>query len=301
MEQENGYLYRQFSPAGPLTPYVACYWMLKAPAPLSLGQERLPADGHTEIMFHLADPSKKYRADGNGEPHVQRASAILGARSRGYIIEQLGASHYVAIRFRPGGLAPFVNIPLTDLVDQTIDLDLLWGHVVHRLEEQLFDAASAENIVEILNQTLLERLEDRSHLHVIQAAVRMIDASSSNLSIRDLANHFGWSQKHFERIFTQYVGFVPKRYARISRFQQLSIWAARHSRDRNMGQLAADLGYYDQSHFIKEVTVLTGAPPSVFLSDANRIVQIMYSQPLPTDPSVEFLQDRDIPSHVSLL
>ena len=133
MEQENAYLYQHFSPAGPLTPYVACYWILKAPASLSLGQERLPADGHIEIMFHLADPSKKYRADGHGEPHVQRASSILGARSRGYIIEQLGASHYVAIRFRPGGLAPFMNTPLTDLVDQTIDLDLLWDVVASEL------------------------------------------------------------------------------------------------------------------------------------------------------------------------
>ena len=47
-------------------------------------------------------------------------------------------------------------------------------------------------------------------LRVIQAAVGMIDASGGSLSIRDLADRFGWSQKHFERLFTHYVGFVRK-------------------------------------------------------------------------------------------
>lgn len=286
MSEENSCFYRQFFPHDALAPYVECFWILEAPSHLSTGSERLPADGRVEVMFHLAGPSKRYRADGQGEPHVQRTSSILGGRSRGYVVEQIGASHYVAIRFRPGGIAPFINIPLIDLVDQVVNLDVIWGPTIKILEEQLFDAHSLQTIVEILNTTLLGRFEQHPHLRTIEAATQMIDASGGNISVRQLASHFGWSQKHFERLFAQYVGFHPKRYARISRFQQMSVWAARHARGMAMGKLAAAFGYFDQSHFSKEVMTFTGVPPRTFFSSMNRIVENMYGESFLADPFV---------------
>lgn len=143
MSEENACVYRQFFPNDALAPYVECFWILEAPSSLSTGSECLPADGRVEVMFHLAGPSKRYRADGQGEPHVQRTSSILGGRSRGYIVEQIGASHYVAIRFRPGGISPFINIPLTDIVDQVVNLrnggDCLLSSGEYTLHHNLYD------------------------------------------------------------------------------------------------------------------------------------------------------------------
>lgn len=286
MLEENSCSYRQFCSHDALAPYIECFWMLKSPSHLSTGSERLPADGRVEVMFHLAGPSKRYQADGQGEPHVQRTSSILGGRSRGYVVEQIGASHYVAIRFRPGGIAPFIHLPLTDLVDQVVDLDVIWGPTVKRLEEQLFEAPSPQALVEILNTMLLGRFEHLPHLRMIEAATQLIDASGGNLSVRHLADHFGWSQKHFERLFAQYIGFHPKRYARISRFQQMSVWAASRASGMTMGELAAAFGYFDQSHFSKEVMAFTGASPRTFFSSLNRIVENIYGESLLADPSV---------------
>ena len=277
---ENSNPYQQFLPHNALAQYVECFWIMQAPDHLSRASERLPADGRVEVLFNFAGPSKRLRADGSGQPHLQRTSFLMGGRSRGYVVEQIGASHYVAVRFRPGGLFPFTGIPLADVVDQIIDLDLIWGNAVKRLEEQLFDAASPQTIVEILNRALLERVQDISHLRQIQTALRMIDLSCGNISVRDLADQFGWSQKHFERLFAQYVGFQPKRYARISRFQQVIAQVARHSDNRPLGKLAADFGYFDQSHFVKDFTTFTGVPPSVFFSTVNHIVEYL------SDPSV---------------
>jgi len=286
MSEENSCFYQQFFPSDVLAPYVECFWILKAPSHLSTGSERLPADGRVEVMFHLAGPSKRYRADGHGEPHVQRTSALLGGRSRGYVVEQIGASHYVSVRFRPGGVAPFLNVPLAETVDLMVDLDLIWGNAVKTLEEQLFDAHSPQATVEILNRALLERFENLPHLRAIQAATHMIDASSGNISVCRLADHLGWSQKHFERLFSQYVGFPPKRYARISRFQHMSVWAARHARGMTMGKLAAEFGYFDQSHFSKDIITFTGVPPGTFFSAMNRIVENVYGELLLSNPSV---------------
>ncbi len=179
MSEEHSCFYQQFAPNDALAPYVECFWILQAPSHLSTGSERLPADSRTEMMFHLAGPSKRYRADGQGEPHLQYTSSILGGRSRGYVVEQIGASHYVSVRFRPGGLAPFCTIPLTDLMDQIVDLDLIWGSATKTLEEQLFDAAAPQTTIAILNRALLERFKDIPHLRQMQTAVQMI----SDLSV----------------------------------------------------------------------------------------------------------------------
>ncbi len=219
MEQDQPYGFQQFAPGGLLAPYVQCFWTLQAPAQLCQGLERVPADGHVNVMFRLADPFKRFRADGQGKPQVHYRSTLLGGRSRGYFIEQLGDARYVAIRFRPGGLAPFLRLPMSELTDQSIDLELLWGPAVRQWEEQLFEATTPQQIVHILIHTLLSRFREPPYLPAMQAAVRRINTSLDNISICALAGQLGWSTRHFERLFAGYVGLPPKRYARIARFQ----------------------------------------------------------------------------------
>jgi AraC-like DNA-binding protein len=193
-------------------------------------------------------------------------SALLGPRSRGYVVESVGTISSVMIRFRPGGLAPFLPCPVDALVDQTVELDRLWGSAIKEWEEQLYHAPSLEQRRDLLTRLLLARWQDRPNQHAIGAAVQRIDACRGNISMCALADELGWSQKHLERLFAQAVGLSPKHYARIARFRHLSRCAARPHAGRTMAQLAADCGYYDQSHLVREVTTLAGMPPREFFS-----------------------------------
>ena len=266
MKQDDAFLYQQVSPGGLLAAYVDCFWMLKAPAHLLPERERRPVDGRVEALFHFNGAYKHFLADGHRGTPVLHRSVLLGQRSQGYVVEPAGDAHYVMVRFRPGGLAPFLPPPVHELTDQAVDLDLIWGHAVKEWEEQLFNAPSFEHCQEILTRILLSRFEDRPHQRVIQAAVQRIDALGGNVSMRALADELGWSQKHLERLFAQAVGLSPKHYARIARFQHLSRCAARPHPGLTLGRLAADFGYYDQSHLVREVTNLAGMAPREFFS-----------------------------------
>jgi AraC-like DNA-binding protein len=172
----------------------------------------------------------------------------------------------VAIRFRPGGLAAFTPLPLHELVDQAVDLDRLFGPAVAEWEECLFTAPSVAHAGALFSRMLHARFEDRPNRAAVHAAMQRIDAAGGNISIRALAAGFGWSQKHLERLFAQQVGLTPKHYARIARFQRLSRYAARAHPERSLGLLAADFGYYDQSHLVRDVTSLAGVGPREFFS-----------------------------------
>src|SRR5437773_1400334 len=113
----DGFFYQQFVPHSILRRYIECFWILRAPASHSVGGERLPASGSVEIMFNFGGPSMVYRVEGEKQASLQSNSFIVGARSQGFVVEQAGASHYVAVRFKPGGFAPFTQVPLVEVTD----------------------------------------------------------------------------------------------------------------------------------------------------------------------------------------
>jgi AraC-like DNA-binding protein len=266
MEKSDALLHRQVSPGELLADYVDWFWMLQAPAHLLPERERRPADGRVEVVFHFAGAYTHAPADGHREIPLLQKSALLGPRSRGYVVEPVGQISSVMIRFRPGGLAPFLPLPLDELVDQAVELDQLWGQAAKRWEEQVFNASSLEQCRDLLTRILLSQFRAQPHWQAMQAALRRIDALEGNISICALADELGWSQRHLERLFAQAVGISPKHYARIARFRHLSRTAARPHPGQTLGRLAADFGYSDQSHLVREVTSLAGMAPQEFFS-----------------------------------
>jgi AraC-like DNA-binding protein len=227
MEKNDAVLHQQISPDEFLADYVDWFWMLQAPSHLLPERERRPADGRVEVVFHFAGAFTHTPADEHREIPLLQKSVLLGPRTQGYVVEPVGNISSVMIRFRPGGLSPFLPVPLDELVDQAVELDQLWGQVTKRWEEQVFNTPSLEQRRDLLTRILLSQFRVPPHQQAIQTAVRRIDALRGNILIRTLADELGWSQKHLERLFAQTVGLTPKHYARIARFCHLSRAAAR--------------------------------------------------------------------------
>ena len=75
----------------------------------------------------------------------------------------------------------------------------------------------------------------------------------------------GWSHKHLIAKFRQQVGLAPKRAARLVRFERV-LRRIDHQRAPDWGMVAADLGYADQSHLVREFGAFTGTSPAAFLA-----------------------------------
>jgi methylphosphotriester-DNA--protein-cysteine methyltransferase len=71
--------------------------------------------------------------------------------------------------------------------------------------------------------------------------------------------------KHLITRFRQQVGLRPKTAARLVRFDEVSRRLDRH-RPLDWGQLAADVGYADQAHLIRDFREFTGSTPTGFLA-----------------------------------
>lgn len=72
----------------------------------------------------------------------------------------------------------------------------------------------------------------------------------------------GISHRQFIHLFRQAVGWAPKSFSRITRFQ-IALQSFTHGSNVSRARVAAEAGYSDQSHFNRDFLTFTGVTPSV--------------------------------------
>ena len=73
----------------------------------------------------------------------------------------------------------------------------------------------------------------------------------------------GYSQKHFSDLFRKSVGVTPKAYLKIMRFQK-ALRTIDAAGDIDWATVAAECGFYDQSHFINDFKHFSGFTPEQY-------------------------------------
>ena len=91
-------------------------------------------------------------------------------------------------------------------------------------------------------------------------AVNKIDENRGYININELVERVGYSHCYTDRVFKNAVGLSMKQYANIVRIQRsLDILG-----EKNAADVCNDLGYYDQSHFIKDFKKFTLMTPKAY-------------------------------------
>lgn len=171
------------------------------------------------------------------------------------------------IQFRPGGLYPFINMPMNELNDLVIDADLLFGNDIFSLREQLLNAPYPFQKFFYAEQWLLRRLTEYSFSkQVLEFAIKEICQHPTNDSIAMIAHKTGYSQRQFIHLFKKFVGLKPKYFQRIQRFNKV-LEELETCKEINWTAISHDCGFYDQAHFIREFKKFSGFNPSDYLCE----------------------------------
>jgi AraC-like DNA-binding protein len=199
-----------------------------------------------------------YTADGDTRLTVPPA-IIIGPHSASYITDLAADEPVMAIHFRPGGAFPFLGIPQGDLEDARVGLDEIWGRDGQELHERLIEASSPAAGFGVLEEFLLKRARFSVRRHpgvaVAMAAIEA-DPSRQMAEVRRLA---GLSAKRMIGMFRAEVGLAPKAYARVRRLQ--AVLRRLHAGTEGGARVAADTGYFDQAHFVREFRSFTAMTP----------------------------------------
>jgi AraC-like DNA-binding protein len=171
--------------------------------------------------------------------------------------------HYVGIRFQPGQSRHFIEPSARHLTDTYAPaLDVL-RFPLGKVGDQWLDQSPTQ-IGKQLNQLLAQYLGKHAPIHqAIDDAIRCIQASRGTVAIHQVAEDFGCSRRHFERVFLDTVGLPAKTFAKIIRFHRaVHLMTGPHRLP--LAQIAAELNYADQSHLTHDFKDLTGVSPTRF-------------------------------------
>jgi len=272
-------------PASPLDAYIRCFWYCDDPAPYAR-MKMLPTPS-LHLMVNFGDPFRLYEAD-HAQPFATCSESwTVGLWNTYHIMEWPLDMQVLNVSFKPGGAYPFLQLPLAELHNHIVSLDALWGNLAAEIREWLSTAPTTPARFALLEQLLLARLREAPHgLNVVRHAVAAIAQNRGALSIRELSDEIGISQKHLITHFKQLVGATPKELARIYRFKYIL-----HSIDPvqpvDWSQVAYQSRYYDQSHFTKDFESFTGQNPTDYMRLLRQIhlenpAHAQYRQHLPT-------------------
>ena len=250
-------------PASPLDRYIICLWYTDLRVPYRW--EKILPTGALELIVNFGAPFRLYDRDDLTRYTLQTESWLVGLHTTYLINEPVAETHMIGVRFRPGGAAAFFRLPASELHNQVIPADALWGGFVAEAREQLYATPTVAARFALLERLLLTRLLDAPRgLDMVQFAVDSIADRSGTLAIATLSERIGVSQKHLDAQFRQLVGVSPKTLARVYRFQHVlqNIDPARHV---DWAAVAHAGLYYDQSHFNKDFAAFTGFSPTEYL------------------------------------
>lgn len=123
--------------------------------------------------------------------------------------------------------------------------------------------AAADVVLDAIEQLLAGMLvADAAPDPVVRDAIRHLEHDPSR-SIGSLAAAHGMRHPAFDARFRRATGLTPKRYAELVRFHRL-IDATPVAGEAPWSELAADGGYYDQSHVIRDFKRFTGYTPAEY-------------------------------------
>jgi AraC-like DNA-binding protein len=242
--------YREFQPSPTLAEHVLCLWV-QTISPSSEFTQRVLPDCCVDILLM------------NGFPMV------IGPWTEPFDADLPSGTTILGARCHPGLASSLLGMPVSELLNQSAPLCDLWNSrrtaAYARIAEQttLFAQVSAMEVA------LLACVANAGSIdNMTREGIRWI-ARHPHEPVERLSRRLGLSSRQIQRRFAAAVGYGPKLFQSVFRFQRLLHEAHETGSRRTLADLATHAGYSDQSHMTREFQRFANCPPSSLLRSAS--------------------------------
>lgn len=256
----------QCRPAPPLAAHVALLWTRRRITGLPHAREWGLPTGHADLVVVL-DGAAPRRFDGLSDLHGRGyAQGLLqGVRHTPWLRSTAQPCTVVGASFTPAGLAGLVAATADHLAGHTVSLDDLWPGFVDALRDDvhrrrcLHDPAGR---LACLERALRARLRPDGPDAAMAWAAQQLARGHAVAAVRQ---RLDLSPARFIERYRQACGLAPKQHARVLRLQAVlqAVPQAEGGAPR-WADLAADAGFADQAHLVREFRALAGLTPGQY-------------------------------------
>ena len=190
-------------------------------------------------------------------------AAVFGTPLEAITIELNKDHRYFGARFVSGVMPDFLDLSAAELIGRHYDLldvvpqaNQLFNEIVNSTD---FSEQSA------VFGKFIERQNERKPSMLTAQVLRNIYDSEGSVRINELEDKTGYSARTLQRQFGADMGMSPKAFCRIVRCQS-AVYGLNHREKVTFSDLACDLGFSDQSHFLREFKKLVHTTPLDYLT-----------------------------------
>ncbi len=151
------------------------------------------------------------------------------------------------------------------LTGKVVAPSTVFGPSIFDLEAETAKCAEAATAFELVDAFLSQfKPTPTTELARITEIVRCIATDRSIKRVEMLAERFDLGLRQLQRVFREYVGVSPKWVIRRHRLIEAAERLRSPDESIDFAVLALDLGYADQSHFIRDFKTMVGMTPAEF-------------------------------------
>ncbi|MEM7086724.1 MAG: helix-turn-helix domain-containing protein [Bacteroidota bacterium] len=260
-------IYRYRDASLRLSHYIKNFWTIDRTIQTTISREKIIPDGYSELIFHSGD---LFRSNFGGSWVPSDLYLLAGQIRKPYFIENIGKSKMFGIKFQPWALTELFNLDMSKFAHKRVEIppelrEVLEPVISIAIQELSFDQQVNEMENWFSKFTSNRKLNTSSG----RASIKLILENKGNISLKQVRNEVGWSERSLERYFNKYVGLTPKLYLRIIRFS--TVFELIEKGQNDWADVLFQTGFYDQSHFIKNFKEFAGDYPTKYKFTENSL------------------------------
>ncbi len=168
------------------------------------------------------------------------------------------------VKFRPGAFRPYFGRSVASLRDRSVPIDEVFGAEGAALAREVSDLGGDAEKAAAVERFLIERRMPADPM--VERVGNIVDEIAENreiVSVEQLVERWGLSKRGLQQLFSSYVGVGPKWVINRYRLHE-ALERLQEGAHINFAELAMELGYFDQAHFIRDFRTLVGCTPAVY-------------------------------------
>lgn len=260
-------------PGAELQPWVRSLWYARG-VDFAHPRERILPTGRAQLIVSLARDFLVDCPEGRAETRMAPA-LLVGQRSAYEVVDTSDMADLIGVSFQPGALPVFLADTADRVTNGYAPLEGVCRGTA-ALRDRLREARGAEERLRLLEAFLRERMaprieSGRGAMHpAVRFALEELGRRPAVARVREVAHSTGWSERRFLQIFREEVGFAPKVWCRIQRFQGV-VQQMHRGAEVRWPEMALACGFYDQAHLANEFRAFAGMSPTAYAATHGRV------------------------------
>ncbi len=214
------------------------------------------------LVFNLEDSFKLFM-DAQFSQYVDyKKYWVAGLQTKPRSVESYGRSKMIMVQFKPAGAFILLRDPLHYYTNDYVNLDTIFSQEAEDIWQQLQETKNMNQQVRIVEHFLFQKISKATlPSKKMLNSIDLLFSETRHLSIQQICSQLNISRKHLNDLTKNFAGVSPKTLSSLHRLQKTLQTMSASSGDK-LTDLAYELDYFDQAHFINDFRRLTDLKPS---------------------------------------